>query len=68
MGLYLILIIWLLLAFKLISNFWETFEEIGWLEQLCLMLILTFGAPFFFIVEILEFLIDLILGEGWDKD
>ena len=65
MGLY---IIWLILAFRLIMNFWDIMDEIGVLAQLVLMLVLTIGAPFFFIVELLELVIDFILPEGWDNN
>lgn len=68
MGLYIIAAVWFILAAKLIMNFWDTMDEIGVLAQLVLMLVLTIGAPFFFIVEILELVIDLLLPEGWDSD
>ena len=65
MGLY---IIWVILAIRLIINFWDVMDEIGVLEQLILTLVLTIGAPFFFIVELLELIIDFILPEGWDNN
>jgi len=68
MGLYLIIAVWAILAIRLMMNFWDIMDEIGVLAQLVLMLVLTIGAPFFFIVELLELVIDLILPEGWDSD
>ena len=68
MGLYMIIAVWIILAIRLIMNFWDIMDEIGILAQLVLMLVLTIGAPFFFIVELLELVIDLILPEGWDSD
>jgi hypothetical protein len=32
------------------------------------MIILMFGCPFFFIVELLELALDAVLGDGWDDD
>lgn len=63
-----IIAVWVILAIRLIMNFWDIMDEIGVLAQLVLMLVLTIGAPFFFIVELLELVIDLILPEGWDSD
>jgi len=68
MGLYIIIAVWAILAIRLMMNFWDIMDEIGVLAQLVLMLVLTIGAPFFFIVELLELVIDLILPEGWDSD
>jgi hypothetical protein len=68
MGLYITIAVWVILAIRLITNFWDIMDEIGVLAQLVLMLVLTIGAPFFFIVELLELVIDLILPEGWDSD
>lgn len=68
MGLYITIAVWAILAIRLMMNFWDIMDEIGVLAQLVLMLVLTIGAPFFFIVEILELVIDLILPEGWDSD
>lgn len=68
MGLYIIAAVWFILAARLIMNFWDIMDEIGVLAQLVLMLVLTIGAPFFFIVELLELIIDFILPEGWDSD
>ena len=60
--------VWFILAARLIMNFWDIMDEIGVLAQLVLMLVLTIGAPFFFIVELLELVIDFILPEGWDNN
>lgn len=69
MGLYIIIaVVWLLATIRLIMNFWDIMDEIGVLAQLVLMLVLTIGAPFFFIVELLELAIDCILPEGWDNN
>ena len=68
MGLYITIAVWAILAIRLIMNFWDIMDEIDVLAQLVLMLVLTIGAPFFFIVELLELVIDLILPEGWDSD
>jgi hypothetical protein len=32
------------------------------------MIILMFGCPFFFTVELLELALDAVLGDGWDDD
>ena len=69
MGLYItIAAVWIILAIRLIMNFWDIMDEIGVLAQLVLMFVLTIGAPFFFIVELLELAIDFILPEGWDNN
>lgn len=68
MGLYITITVWIILAIRLMMNFWDIMDEIGVSAQLVLMLVLTIGAPFFFIVELLELIIDFILPEGWDSD
>ena len=68
MGLYITIAVWIILAVRLIMNFWDIMDEVGVLAQLVLMLVLTIGAPFFFIVELLELAIDFILPEGWDNN
>ena len=65
---FFIALIWCLLASMFFYNFRDIIEELSEFRQFLLVIILLFGAPFFFIVEILEFLLDLILPEGWDDD
>ena len=52
---------------KLMSNFKEVLNQSDLLVQLGVIFILAIGTPFFFIVEILELGLDLLLGEDWDS-
>ena len=65
---FFIALIWCLLASMFFYNFRDIIEDLSEFRQFLLVLILLLGAPFFFIVEILEFLLDLILPEGWDDN
>ena len=65
---FFIVIIWCLLASMFFYNFRDIMENLSEFRQFLLVAILFIGAPFFFIVEILEILLDLILPEGWDDE
>ena len=65
---FFIALIWIIYTGMLLYNFRELMEEMSIVSQVLLELILFIGAPFFLGVEILEFLLDLILPEGWDDD
>lgn len=65
---FFIVIIWCLLASMFFYNFRDVIENLSEFRQFLLVTILFIGAPFFFIVEILEILLDLILPEGWDDE
>ena len=51
----------------LLRNFDDIVDDISGWRYLVLVLILFAGAPVFLLYEILEFLLDLILPEGWDE-
>ena len=70
MGLLLQLIaaaVWLIYAQLLLRNFDDIIDEINGWQYLGLVLIIFAGAPVFLLYEIFEFLLDLILPEGWDE-
>ena len=54
---------WLYWGERLISNFAEEIEELPWWRSLVLQAILLLGAGFFCIEEMLEILIDWVIGD-----
>lgn len=59
---------WLIYAQLLLRNFDDIVDNINGWQYLGLVLILFAGAPIFLLYEIFEFLLDLILPEGWNED
>ena len=60
--------VWAIYAQLLLRNFDDIVDDISGWRYLVLIFILFAGAPVFLLYEILEFLLDLILPEGWDED
>ena len=59
---------WAIGSAVLLNNFKDVLAERSAWVQLLTMIILMFGCPFFFIVELLELALDAVLGDGWDDD
>ena len=60
-------ILWAIGTAILLYNFKDIMIDLGYVAQIFLVLILMVGTPFFFAVEVLEGLLDLILPEDWDE-
>lgn len=63
-----IIIFWLIMFCTLCFQFIMPMLSISNGDRLLVMFILLIGAPFFFIVNILNNILDCILPEGWDND
>lgn len=64
-GLFIIIAValWLNWGMRLVENFEEELEQVSLWKNIAIQAILMFGAGFFFIEEMLEILIDTLIGE-----
>ena len=67
LGLF-IIIAWAIGSAILLNNFKEVLAERSAWVQLLTIIILMFGCPFFFIIELLELMLDAVLGDEWDDE
>ena len=64
-----IIILWLILGFLHLITYAGAIAGVNnWKDKIILMILFMVGGPFFSITVILEFIISLILGEGWNDD
>jgi TRAP-type C4-dicarboxylate transport system permease small subunit len=63
--LFLIIVVglWLYWGLRLVENFTEELESLPLWKDFMVQAILMFGAGFFFIEEMLEILIDVLIGD-----
>ncbi len=62
----LIYILWILLALVTIIQYSELIKDLPWLDKFAVFLIFTITAPAFYVVTLASWLLDIILGEGWE--
>ena len=58
-----LLVLWIWVAFKLLENFQEDIDRLETWRSVLLQFILVVFAPIFFAEEMLEILIDYIIGD-----
>ena len=58
-----LLALWVLVAWQLLENFQEDIDKLEAWRQVLLQLVLVIFAPIFFAEEMLEILIDCIIGD-----
>lgn len=63
-----ILLFWILMFYTLCFQYMMPLMSISGFERLVAMMVFLVGAPFFFIVNILNNILDCIFPEGWDND
>ena len=61
-------IMWTVMAATLILQYIDIIKDLPKSDILIVIIVLFIGAPFFFIVNILEAILDAIFPEGWDDD
>lgn len=62
----LIYILWILLALVTIIQYSDLIKDLPWLDKFAVFLIFTITAPAFYVVTLASWLLDIILGEGWE--
>lgn len=62
----LIYFLWILLALVTIIQYSDLIKDLPWLDKFAVFLIFTITAPAFYIVTLASWLLDIILGEGWE--
>ena len=61
-------IMWMVMAATLMLQYIDIMKVLSKFDILIVIIVLFIGAPFFFIVNILEAILDAIFPEGWDDD
>ena len=61
-------IMWMVMAATLMLQYIDMMKDLSKPDILVVIIVLFIGAPFFFIVNILEAILDVIFPEGWDDD
>ena len=59
---------WMVMAATLMLQYIDMMKDLPKPDILVVIIVLFIGAPFFFIVNILEAILDVIFPEGWDDD
>ena len=59
---------WLVMTVTLMLQYIDMMKDLSKPDILVVIIVLFVGAPFFFIVNILEAILDVIFPEGWDDD
>lgn len=59
---------WTVMAATLMLQYIDIMKDLPKSDILIVIIVLFIGAPFFFIVNILEAILDAIFPEGWDDD
>lgn len=57
-----LVIVWAWVAYNLLGNFAADLEELPWWRREILTCVLIVFAPIFFVEELLEILVDVIIG------
>lgn len=65
---YIILLFWLLMFCTLCFQYIMLMSSIPEVDRLIAMAVFLIGAPFFFIVNVLNSILDCIFPDGWDND
>lgn len=65
---YIILLFWLLMFCTLCFQYIIPMSSIPEVDRLIAMAVFLIGAPFFFIVNVLNSILDCIFPDGWDND
>ena len=60
--------IWMIMAAALMFQYIDMMKDLSKPDILVVIIVLFIGAPFFFMVNILEAILDAIFPEGWDDD
>ena len=60
--------IWMVMAAALMFQYIDMMKDLSKPDILVVIIVLFIGAPFFFMVNILEAILDAIFLEGWDDD
>lgn len=61
-----LVIVWVWVAYNLLGNFAADLEELPWWRREILTCVLITFAPIFFAEELLEILVDVIIG--WEEE
>lgn len=64
----LVAFLWMIIGMLISVNHADVLSEVEPWQSLAAMLIFLVGGPFFVVVTILEFFLDVILPGGWDDD
>lgn len=62
-----ILIFWILMFCTLCFQYMEPLVSISDGDRIIAMIVFLIGAPFFFVVNILNNILDILFPEGWDN-
>lgn len=65
---YLFLLFWVLMFYTLCFQYMMPLMSISGIERFIAMMVFLVGAPFFFIVNVLNNILDCIFPEGWDNE
>ena len=60
--------IWMVMAATLMFQYIDMMKDLSKPDILVVIIVLFIGAPFFFMVNILEAILDAIFPEGWDDE
>ena len=59
---------WMVMAATLMLQYIDMMKDLSKPDILVVIIVLFIGAPFFFMVNILEAILDAIFPEGWDDE
>ena len=59
---------WMIMAAALMFQYIDMMKDLSKPDILVVIIVLFIGAPFFFMVNILEAILDAIFPEGWDDE
>lgn len=59
---------WMIMAAALMFQYIDMMKDLSKPDILVVIIVLFIGAPFFFMVNILEAILDVIFPEGWDDE
>ena len=60
--------IWMVMAATLMFQYIDMMKDLSKPDILVVIIVLFIGAPFFFMVNILEAILEVIFTEGWDDE
>ena len=60
--------IWMIMAAALMFQYIDMMKDLSKPDILVVIIVLFIGAPFFFMVNISEAILDVIFPEGWDDE
>ena len=59
---------WMVMAATLMLQYIDMMKDLSKSDILVVIIVLFIGAPFFFMVNILEAILDTVFPEGWDDE